>query len=195
MTGERTWLEAALAIPDRLPAHLQPAAAYAPDRPAIVPYMAPALAATGLVVAKPTPALEDRPAGVRVRVRVRVFRIPQDPDDPELGPCWSWRCPGCDQQGNGCLHQVLHTPGSWAAAFCGGFQHVHRRHPRPGVPQGEHFHTTLGGRRRCDWGATTDAQRAFASYVLCGRTGYPGGPLAREVAREVLALAGIRTPG
>lgn len=149
----RTWLEAATAIPGRIPGRPRPPA------------------------------------------RAHVYRLDVAPDIT-LNPWWYWMCPHCDEGGgDGCLHNVLHRPGSWAAAFCGAFHHIHRRHPRPGVPAGEAFHTTLGGRRRCNWSTPTEAERSFASYVLCGRTGYPRGDLAREIAREVLALAGIRTPG
>lgn len=145
----RTWLEAALAVPDRF---------------------------------------------VKLRpVRARVYRTAAAPDLPEIAPRWYWFCPACDMGGgHNCLHAPLHQPGTWTSAMCGAVHHVHTRHPRPCVPPGEH--STLGGRRRCDWSTPTEEQRAFASYVLCGRTGYPSGQLAREMAREVLALAGIRTP-
>jgi hypothetical protein len=126
--------------------------------------------------------------------RVRVWRIPRNADDPELGPCWSWRCSACGTQSNGCSHVVLHEPGTWRAAMCGGVHHVHTEHPRPLARLGDPEHTMLGGRRRCDWSPPHDAQLRLAALVLCGRTGYPRGPVAREIAREVLALAGRRTP-
>lgn len=177
--GGRTWLEAATALPATLPRRYQPAEEYGDPgagRCVVIPYLRPALDAT------------DRPA------YARVYRTGQDPDDPELGPCWHWRCSDCGMQSNGCYHTVLHEVGSWRAVMCGGFHHVHTEHPRRPAVQGEHPHDTLNGRRRCDWTMPTEEQRAFASYVLCGHTGYPRGERAREMAREVLALAGIRTP-
>lgn len=127
-------------------------------------------------------------------VRARVYRTDGDPEDPEVGPCWHWRCEGCRMQSSGCLHTVLHEPGTWRAAMCGGLHHVHTEHERRPAVQGEHPHTVLGGRRRCDWTPPSEHQLRFAALVLCGRTGYPRGHLAREIAREVLALAGRRAP-
>jgi hypothetical protein len=120
----------------------------------------------------------------------RVYRT----TDPELGACWHWRCSGCGTQSLGCAHTVLHEPGTWRAAFCGGFHHVHTEHERRPATQGEHPHDTIGSRRRCDWSPPDQAHLRLAALVLCGRTGYPRGDRARAMAREVLALAGRRTP-
>ena len=139
----------------------------------------------------PLPGLTNRAAIAGV-VKARIYRTTGDPEDPTVGPSWAYRCDPCGESGNGCLHQVLHEPGTWKAAMCAGLHHVHRRH-RDRVWETQ-THTQLGGRRRCNWGAVSDAERRLATLVLCGRTGYPRGELAREVAREVLALAGIRTP-
>lgn len=126
--------------------------------------------------------------------RVRVYRIPHNPDDPELRPSWAWRCNNCDQSGNGCLHQVLHQPGSWPAAFCAGFQHIHRRHPQPQGPGHTEHTVRFGGRRRCDWSTPTASERTFAVNLLgYDPTGHPD--QYRDFAREVLALAGLRAPG
>lgn len=127
--------------------------------------------------------------------KARIYRTPADPEDPEIGPSWHWQCPECRMQSNGCAHAALHGVGTWAAAMCGGIHHVHTVHPRIPATQGEHPHSTLGSRRRCDWSPPSEAHRRLATLVLCGRTGYPRGDRAREMAREVLALAGIRTPG
>jgi hypothetical protein len=127
----------------------------------------------------------------------RVYRTAGDPSDPELGPCWHWRCSGCGTQSLGCAHTVLHEPGTWAAAFCGGFHHVHTEHPRPrrsGIALPGWDHTVMFGRRRCDWSPPAASHLEHASWVLCGRTGMPRGAPARDFAREVLALAGRRTP-
>lgn len=155
----------------------------------------PALADAVLGQLSPALVAADPPGPSRrdVPTKVRVYRVNRYFHDGR--PCWRWQCNTCNLVDEECLHKVLHTPGSWSAAFCSGLQHVHRWHPRPTARPGDAPHTVLGGRRRCDWSAPTPAQRAFATYVLCGRTGYPGGPLARETAREILALAGIRTPG
>ncbi len=155
---ERTWLDAATAIPE--PAWFTARRAAGDDRPAYA----------------------------------RVYRTSGDPEDPEIGPCWHWRCKDCRMSGNGCAHTVLHKPGSWRAAMCGGLHHIHTEHPRMPATQGEHPHSTLGGRRRCDWSLPTPNERELARAVLCGRTGYPRGDRVREMAREVLALAGLATP-
>lgn len=165
----RTWLEAATAIPG--PAWLAATRSAGP---------APGRNPCFVIPAR--------------RPYVRVYRTGQDPDDPELGPCWHWRCQHCRMQSGGCAHTVLHKPGTWPAAMCGGLHHIHTEHPRRPETQGEHPHTTLRGRRRCDWTRPTEDQLTVAILTLCGRTGYPRGPLAREVAREVLALDGRRTP-
>jgi hypothetical protein len=164
LTG-RTWLEAATAIPDR---------GWRVAR-------WPAGAAQVLAAAAPRPPY------------ARVYRTTAG---PELGgPRWYWHCPTCDMGGgHNCLHDVLHPPGTWASAMCGAFHHVHTRHPRPPATPNTAEHTTLFGRRRCDWSRPTERELQLASWTLCGRTGMPRGPEAREFAREVLALAGRRTP-
>lgn len=146
----RTWLEAALAVPDRF--------------------------------VKPRP------------VRARVYRTPAHP--PQIEPRWHWSCPACDMGGgHNCLHDLIHQPGTWTSAMCGALHHIHTRHPRRPATQGEHPHDTLGSRRRCDWSPPNDHELRLATLVLCGRTGYPRGDRAREMAREVLALAGRWSPG
>jgi hypothetical protein len=123
----------------------------------------------------------------------RIYRT----TDPELGACWHWRCQQCRMQSLGCAHTVLHEPGTWRAAFCGGFHHIHTEHPRPrrsGIALPGWDHTIMFGRRRCDWSPPATSQLEHASWVLCGRVGMPRGAPARDFAREVLALAGRRTP-
>jgi hypothetical protein len=138
-----------------------------------------------------------RPA-TRVRPPfARVYRT--STTAPEYGgPRWYWHCPTCDMGGgHNCLHDVLHAPGTWESAMCGAFHHVHTRHPRPrrsGVALPGWDHTVMFGRRRCDWSVPSATQLEHASFVLCGRIGMPRGRAAREFAREVLALAGRRTP-
>jgi hypothetical protein len=123
--------------------------------------------------------------------RARVYRTDGDPQDPELGPCWHWRC--CDITSNGCAHTVTHKPGSWRAAMCGALRHAHARHPPVG-PRATVGHTTMFGRQRCDWSRPTREQIELASWTLCGRLGMPRGTQFREFAREILSLAG-RHPG
>lgn len=126
----------------------------------------------------------DRPA------KVRVYRAPADPEDPELGPCWHWRCDTCLEQSNGCAHVVIHEPGTWRAAMCGGFRHIHVRHPRP-VPADHTEHTTMFGRRRCFTGPPSERIAGFARTLLADapRQRDPLWDVAREFAREILALA------
>jgi hypothetical protein len=216
----RTWLEVALDR-DQRPGtpgwrRMTPTAEAGRDRCHVRPYLRPALDAAaqqavdqlrgagrdmmadmveGLAAAEIDPRLEQAPpTGGRRLVRAQVRRIPQDPDDPELKPCWSWRCNTCGTQGNGCMHTVLHEPGSWRAAMCGGIHHVHTDHFTPRHPPGAAEHTTMLGRRRCDWSPPSERDLRWATWVLCGRQGMPHGDLPREIAREVLALAGRRTP-
>lgn len=200
----RSWLEAATAIPE--PAWwtaTRNARAGAATGPGRTPYLRPALDAADAMADMVEDMVEDIAGGVRLEqatptgnyrlVRARVYRTDADPEFG--GPRWYWHCPTCDMGGgHNCLHDVIHPPGTWISAFCGAFHHIHTRHPlRPAV-QGEHPHTTLRGRRRCDWSPPSEDDLRVATYTLCGRTGYPSGPLARELAREVLALAGRRTP-
>lgn len=144
----RTWLDAALALPDR--------------------FVGPA------------------------PIKARVYRTSGNPDDPTIGPCWHWRCEACHEQGNGCLHQVIHEPGTWTAVMCAGIQHIHRRHPPSGIEYATIGHTTMFGRRRCDWSSPNASQLRLASWTLSGRTGMPRGAEARAFAREILALAGYQ---
>lgn len=161
----RTWLEAALARPDPPPGHAL-------------------TARTMTALADAAGRLEARP------VRARVYRT--DSPDEVGGPRWYWHCPGCDAGGgHNCRHDLIHPPGTWPSAICGAFHHIHTEHPRP--PDAEH--TVLGARRRCDWTPPSDAQLRYAILTLCGRLGYPRSALARETAREVMALAGRRPPG
>jgi hypothetical protein len=77
---------------------------------------------------------QDRPA------YARVYRTGPDLEDPELGPCWHWRCEDCRTQSNGCAHTVLHEVGTWRAAMCGGLHHIHTGPPPPPPPRRRRAH-------------------------------------------------------
>lgn len=117
-------------------------------------------------------------------IKARVYRTPADDD---FGPCWHWRCDTCAEQGNGCAHPVIHWPGSWRAAMCVGFRHIHLEHPRP-MPPGVTRHTTMAHRTRCDVSSPGSLQLAISRAVIAGDMGDPSDPVAKEFAREILAL-------
>lgn len=136
----------------------------------------------------------DRYAGLPP-AKARVYRTP---NNGALNPIWVWHCGRCDALDNACPHPPIHHPGTWEAAMCGGFRHVHVEHPRTG-PAGRIQHAValspLFMRARCDIRTPTRGELALAREVL-NRAATPEGSIdwqqARAFAREILALAGYQ---
>ena len=131
----------------------------------------------------------------RALPRARVYQT-RVRGGPELGgPRWYWHCPTCDMGGgHNCLHDLIHPPGTWVSAMCGAFHHIHTRHPRPPADPGTPKHTTLCGRRRCDWSRPDDRAIHSAQQVLAGGiVSFLSDDANYQHAREILALAGIPT--